>query len=134
MNILLDTNIFLWIAGNDDYLPTAAKKLIEEPSNQIYLSSVSAWEIAIKWSKGRLGLPEQPRTLIENIADTAGFVKVSVNFSDAHVVSELPVFEDHKDPFDRLLIAQAMNRGLSLMTSDKKFKQYDIDILLYGKK
>lgn len=134
MNILLDTNIFLRIAGNDDYLPTAAKKLIEEPSNQIYLSSVSAWEIAIKWSKGRLGLPEQPRTLIENIADAAGFVKVSVNFSDAHVVSELPVFEDHKDPFDRLLIAQAMNRGLSLMTSDKKFKQYDIDILLYGKK
>ncbi len=134
MNILLDTNIFLWIAGNDDYLPTAAKKLIEEPSNQIYLSSVSAWEIAIKWSKGRLGLPEQPRTLIENIADTAGLVKVSVNFSDVHVVSELPVFEDHKDPFDRLLIAQAMNRGLSLMTSDKKFKQYDIDILLYGKK
>lgn len=134
MNILLDTNIFLWIAGNDDYLPTAAKKLIEESSNQIYLSSVSAWEIAIKWSKGRLGLPEKPHTLIENIIDTAGFVKVSVNFSDAHLVSELPVFENHKDPFDRLLIAQAINRGFSLMTSDKKFKQYDIDILLYGKK
>ena len=134
MNILIDTNIFLWVAGNKNYLTTTAQKLIEEPSNEIYLSSVSAWEIAIKWSKGRLDLPEKPHTLIENIIETAGFFKISVTFSDAHIVSELPIFGNHKDPFDRLLAAQAINRGFSLMTADKKFKKYDLDVLLYSKK
>lgn len=60
-------------------------------------------------------------------------MQLSMTFADSYLVSQLPV-GDHKDPFDRLLVVQAMNRGLSLMTSDKKFKQYDIDTLLYGKK
>lgn len=133
MNILIDTHILLWASGIDGFLSDEAAKIIEAEENTVYVSAVSAWEICIKWSIGRLDLPQKPVKLIKNILDKSELIQLPVTFSDSYAISELPV-ADHKDPFDRLLIAQAMNRGFSLMTSDKKLEQYDIEILLYSKK
>jgi len=135
VNILIDTNIFLWASGIDGFLSDEGVKLIQNKDNSVYVSAVSVWEISIKWSIGRLDLPENPPELIRNILERSEpeFIQLPVAFSDSYLVSQLPV-GDHKDPFDRLLVAQALNRGFSLMTSDKKFKQYDIDTLLYFKK
>lgn len=133
MNILIDTHIFLWASGIDGYLSDKGSQIIDDPNNSVYISAVSVWEICIKWSIDRLDLPQEPVELIKNVLKESELIQVPVTFSDSYVVTQLPL-DDHKDPFDRLLAAQAINRGFSIMTADKKFKKYDLDILFYSKK
>lgn len=129
MTILLDTNIFLWAAGIEKRLPEKAQQLFADPDSSLYFSSASSWEIAIKWSKGRLRLPLAPSLFIESVIGAAGLTKLSISVETAYAVADLPN-GDHKDLFDRLLVAQAREHDMKLMTADAKLKQYDVDLIL----
>ena len=127
MSILIDTNVFLWAAGVGGRLSESAKMLLRDPELPIFFSAASAWEIAIKWSKGRLDLPARPAEVIKNVIAVSGLSQLAVNLSDAAAVAELPFH--HKDPFDRLLVAQARGNGLRLMTADPILEKYDVDVI-----
>lgn len=127
MSILIDTHVFLWAAGIGSRLSESAKRLLEDPDEPVLLSAASAWEIAIKWSKGRLTLPVSPDDLIANVLSRAGISQLAVSIRDACAVGDLPLH--HKDPFDRLLVAQARGNGLRLMTADPILEKYDVDLI-----
>ncbi|MFN2413261.1 MAG: type II toxin-antitoxin system VapC family toxin [Pyrinomonadaceae bacterium] len=128
MKILLDTNVFLWAAGIDGNLSETATAILRDPDVPIVISAVTAWEIAIKWSKGRLTLPEKPVELIRHVISAAGLLQLPVTLEDACKVAELARY--HNDPFDRLLVVQAQSNGLSLMTADPELERYEVDVVL----
>jgi PIN domain nuclease of toxin-antitoxin system len=127
LSILIDTNVFLWAAGVGGRLSDSAKSLLTDSGQPVFFSAASAWEIAIKWSKGRLTLPATPSEVINNVVSSAGMTQLSVTLKDATAVAELPFH--HKDPFDRLLVAQARSHGLKLMTADEILEKYDVDVI-----
>lgn len=127
MSILIDTHVFLWAAGVGGRLSDSAKTLLSESGQPIFFSAASAWEIAIKWSKGRLTLPVTPTEFINSVVSAAGMSQLSVTLRDASTVAELPFH--HRDPFDRLLVAQARLHGLKLMTADEILEKYDVDVI-----
>ena len=127
MSILIDTHVFLWAGGIDGRLARGARELLEDPAIPIFFSAASAWEIAIKWSKGRLDLPVEPVELVRETVAAAGITPLTVSMRDACSVGNLPFH--HKDPFDRLLVAQAKNNGLRLMTADPVLEKYDVDVI-----
>ena len=127
MSILIDTHVFLWGAGGGELLSASAREILDDPEIPIFLSVASAWEIAIKWSKGRLILPELPAEVIRNAVATSGMSQLAITMKDALAVSDLPFH--HKDPFDRVLIAQARNHGLRLMTANPILEKYDVDVI-----
>ncbi len=127
MSILIDTHVFLWAAGVGGRLSESAEKLLKEPGQPVFLSAASAWEIAIKWSKGRLTLPASPSEVVNNVVAAAGITQLSVTFRDACAVADLPFH--HKDPFDRLLVSQARTHGLRIMTADPILERYDVDVI-----
>lgn len=134
MSVLIDTHIFLWAAGIRGNLSEKAIGILEDQDVPIFFSAVSAWEIAVKWSKGRLSLPERPTEFIGNVIAAAGLLHLPITIDDACSVADLPVLPHHKDPFDRLLVAQARASGLRLMTADPMLKQYDIDVIVCNRK
>ncbi|MEP6787664.1 MAG: type II toxin-antitoxin system VapC family toxin [Acidobacteriota bacterium] len=125
MSILLDTNVFLLAAGG--LLSENAKTLLDDSDQHIFLSAVSAWEIAVKWSMGRLTLPASPTEFVNSVISAAGLSQLSISIRDSCAAAELPFH--HKDPFDRLLVAQARNHGLQLMTADPILEKYDVDVI-----
>ena len=127
MSILVDTNVFLWAAGVETRLSDEAKTLLEEAATPIFFSAASAWEIVLKWSKGRLDLPVTPRELIKSVLHASGLSQLPIVMRDALEVAELPYH--HRDPFDRLLVAQARTNGLRLMTADPILERYDVDVI-----
>ena len=127
MSILIDTHVFLWAGGVGGRLSSGAVKLLEDPDLPLFFSAASAWEIAIKWSKGRLDLPGPPAEVTENISSAGGLTLLSITHADALAVAELPLH--HKDPFDRLLVAQARRHGLRLMTANPILEKYDVDVI-----
>ena len=127
MSILIDTHVFLWGAGIGKRLSDGARELLDDPGTPIFFSVASGWEIAIKWSKGRLDLPEHPSDVVRNALSVSGISQLVVTIRDAMAVADLPFH--HKDPFDRLLIAQARNNGLRVMTADPILEKYDVDVI-----
>jgi len=127
MSILLDTHVFLWAAGVDGRLSKSSRELLEDADEPIFLSAASAWEIAVKWAHGRLTLPGKPSEVVNDIVSAAGLSKLPVSLNDACVVAELPIH--HKDPFDRLLVAQARTNRLRLMTANPILEKYDVDVI-----
>ncbi|MBX7236466.1 MAG: type II toxin-antitoxin system VapC family toxin [Caldilineales bacterium] len=127
MRALLDTHTFLWWNLDDPSLSTAAKDFIGDGQNEILLSAASAWEIAIKYAKGRLSLPELPERYIANRITHYSFQPLPIQLSHALRVASLPLI--HHDPFDRLLIAQSQMENLPLLTSDPEIAKYDVDII-----
>lgn len=127
MKILLDTHTFLWFIAGDTQLDNYARQVIEDINNERYLSVVSVWEITIKSSLGRLGVPMPPSTLIrEHVwANAIDLLAIAPEHFDA--LHELPYH--HNDPFDRLLIAQASQEGLILVTKDKVFGDYNVQVM-----
>ncbi|HEY2846492.1 MAG TPA: type II toxin-antitoxin system VapC family toxin, partial [Pyrinomonadaceae bacterium] len=92
-----------------------------------FLSSISALELAIKWSIRKLSLPKTPSEFVADFLSESGVSQLAVSIRDAVAVEELPLF--HKDPFDRVLVAQARNHGLRLMTADPVLEKYDVDVI-----
>ena len=123
MRLLLDTCTFLWLAGGASLTPAAASA-IRDPANEVYLSAVSVWEIATKHRAGRLPLPESPDRLIPAERQLRGVASLAFDEESALQVLRLPAL--HRDPFDRMLIAQGRRERLAIVTNDPLFKQYDV--------
>ena len=122
MKLLLDTCTFLWIVGGGRELPARVRDLYASPDNETYLSAVSAWEIAVKHAGGRLPLPEAPERLVPDELDRRGIMTLPFDEESALHVSRLPVL--HRDPFDRMIVSQAIVHGLVIVTPDRLVAQY----------
>jgi PIN domain nuclease of toxin-antitoxin system len=127
MRILLDTHAFLWFIAGDAQLDVYARQLIEEPGNERYLSVASIWEITIKSSLGRLTVPTPPSTLIREYVWANAIDLLAIIPEHFDTLHTLPYH--HKDPFDRLLIAQAMHEELFLVTKDQAFNAYNVQVV-----
>ena len=124
MNYLLDTHVFLWFASDDIKLSPAAKEIIENGKNKIYLSAASVWELSIKIIIGKLKLKKDlSKFIAENIAEY-GYIPITVTIPHALAVAKLP--EIHKDPFDRMLVAQASVEKMKIITSDDYICKYNV--------
>ena len=119
MNLLLDTHLLLWAATSG--LPAKAKTLVTDTQNALYFSAASIWEVAIKASLGRDDFRADPHILRRGLLDN-GYIEVPITSEHAAAVSALPNL--HKDPFDRILVAQAQNEGLVLLTADTMVAAY----------
>jgi PIN domain nuclease of toxin-antitoxin system len=127
MRILLDTHVFLWWLLDKSELTENARNVIQNSENEIYVSAVSCWEIAIKAGLGRLELPRNPETFISEQLAMNCFESLPVQVSHALAVYQLPAL--HQDPFDRLLVAQAKKEKLALLTGNPLIARYDVDVV-----
>jgi PIN domain nuclease of toxin-antitoxin system len=118
VNLLLDTHVFIWSVDDDPKLSAAAWSMIEE-ADAVYVSSASIWEATIKYQLGKLKVT--PDRLIDAVAPS-GFLELSISLRHAAAVARLPPI--HRDPFDRLLLAQAISEPLYFLTADDKLPQY----------
>jgi len=116
MKLLLDTCTFLWIAGDAPPLSTRARALFRAADNQVYLSAASAWEIAVKHGLGRLPLPAPPERFVREMREAHGIAPLPIDEDSALHLSRLP--DLHRDPFDRMLVSQAIVHGLTILTPD----------------
>lgn len=121
MKLLLDTHLLLWAAGEPGKLPRAAKKLLSDPNNDLLFSAASLWEITIKRSLGRSDFRVEPRLLRRGLLDN-GYLELPITSEHALATEALPSV--HKDPFDRILVAQAMVEGITLLTVDSLVAKY----------
>lgn len=121
MKLLLDTHLLLWAAGYPDRLSHAARALIEAPENELIFSAASIWEIAIKRGLGRADFHVDSRVLRRCLQDN-GYGELPITSEHAVAIDSLPLI--HKDPFDRILIAQAIVEGIALLTTDLLVAKY----------
>jgi len=121
MMLLVDTHLLLWAAGNPKQLSRKARRLLDDRGNQLHFSAASTWEIAIKSSLGRSDFQVEPRRLRRGLIDN-GWIELLI--TSEHTIGTLDLPALHKDPFDRLLLAQARAEGLVLVTSDEQVAQY----------
>jgi PIN domain nuclease of toxin-antitoxin system len=130
MKILLDTHALLWFIEGDSQLSQNAKKLIEDPENEVYISYISFFEISIKLKIGKLQLLKSLRGIYDD-ALNAGIELLDLEFEHIESYQSVPLIADHRDPFDRILIATALHENLSIITIDEKFENYKhiIDII-----
>lgn len=123
MIVLLDTHALIWSIEDSPRLSAAARAIIEDTGNVVLASATSAWEISIKKALGRLAAPDDLEAAIE----AAGFTKRTITFADAHRVSALPAL--HNDPFDRMLVAQALVDGVPMISCDPLVARYPVQII-----
>lgn len=126
MKILLDTHILLWWLADDQRLPSQAASAIADRDTEVVVSAASAWEISIKQAAGRLDAPED---LLDAV--TANDFR-TVAITAAHAVASGRLPPHHSDPFDRMLIAQAQIEGFIVVSVDKRFSDYDVELLALG--
>jgi PIN domain nuclease of toxin-antitoxin system len=121
MKLLLDTHLLLWAAGMPDRLPAEARKLMDDPENELFFSAASLWEIAIKQGLARNDFKADARLLRRGLFDN-GYSELPVASEHAVAIDSLPPI--HKDPFDRMLVAQATVEGITLLTADAMVARY----------
>ena len=126
MKLLLDTHVFLWFMTGDERLSSRARRAIENIESELFLSVASVWEMAIKASLGRLILPVPVTEYVAEKLDN-GFRILSVEWTHASAVEKLPFH--HRDPFDRLLVAQAIAEDIPIITADPIFHVYKANIV-----
>jgi len=124
LRILLDTQAWLRTVSAPERLSAHARSLIEGREHELCLSAASAWEIAIKYSQGKLRLPDQPLKYVPSRLEQFGILSLAIDQAHVLHVSTLPLH--HRDPFDRILIAQAQLEHLPILTSDPVFAAYDV--------
>jgi len=127
MRILLDTQCFLWWLSEPDRLNDLAAACIKDKSNTILFSAASSWEIAIKYALGKLFLPDPPESFVPQRLVRDRIQSLPVEHSHALHVASLP--HHHRDPFDRLLIAQAQVEGIPILTADPQLDLYEVQII-----
>ena len=127
MRALLDTHALLWWLVDSDRLSDRARAVIADAATELYWSAASSWEIAIKTGLGRLSLPEPPRSLIPKVMREQALRPLEVTHAHALAVAELP--DHHRDPFDRLLVAQSRLEKLPIVSADRIFERYDAERL-----
>jgi PIN domain nuclease of toxin-antitoxin system len=121
MKLLLDTHLLLWAAGQPERLPAAARALLEDQRNELVFSPASLWEVAIKSGLGRDDFQVDARLLRRGLLDN-GYQELPISSEHAVAIDGLPPL--HRDPFDRLLVAQSMVEGILLLTADEQVSQY----------
>jgi PIN domain nuclease of toxin-antitoxin system len=126
MQLLLDTHVFLWLLAEPERLGDHMSTL-EDAGSQLLLSAASSWEIAIKAQVGRLKLPDDPRRYVPDRMRAIGAHPLPVEHSHALAVAGLPPL--HRDPFDRLLVAQARELQLRIVTADEQITRYEVETL-----
>jgi PIN domain nuclease of toxin-antitoxin system len=124
LKLLLDTCTFLWIITEAPQLSFEALDLFTEPDNEVFLSSVSTWEIAVKHAMGRLPLRESPAEFVPAMRESHGIEPLSLDEQSTLYVGRLPTH--HRDPFDRMLICQAIVHDLVILTPDKDIREYPV--------
>ena len=124
MRLLLDTATFLWLAADSPKLSDPARELFERPDNEVFLSSVSAWEIAVKHALGNLPLPDPPEVFVPKTREEMLVRSLPLDETATLYLPKLPTH--HRDPFDRMLICQAIAEGLILVTSDPAIARYPV--------
>ncbi len=127
MKALLDTHTFLWWNMDDSRLSQTARDLIADGGNELFLSVASAWEIAIKAARGSLILPEPPEQYVPSRLQRHQIAPLRIQLSHALRVYNLPPI--HRDPFDRLLIAQSQQEDLPILTADSEIVRYDVRVI-----
>jgi PIN domain nuclease of toxin-antitoxin system len=127
VTVLLDTHVWLWMLTAPDRLTTAARELIEDTNTVLLLSAASTWEIAIKYALGRLPIPEPPERYVPERMRTSGVDGLPIEHAHTLRVSALEAH--HRDPFDRLLIAQSQLERVPLLTADRIFTRYGVETI-----
>ncbi|MGB3402464.1 MAG: type II toxin-antitoxin system VapC family toxin [Microcoleaceae cyanobacterium] len=127
MRILLDTHIFLWFISKDPRLSVNLREAICDLDNEVYLSVVSIWECIIKYQLGKLPLPESPEIYLPKQRDRHQFSSLSLDESSVAQLVQLPLL--HRDPFDRILICQALQNNLTIATVDLAIRAYSVNVI-----
>lgn len=127
MKLLLDTHIFLWYISGDERLPERFQTEIRLQENEVYLSVVSLWEIIVKYQLGKLQLPHSPETYIPEQREKHNIAIMILSEKDISELIQLPSI--HRDPFDRMLICQALSRNLKIVTVDGCIREYSVETL-----
>ena len=127
MRLLLDTHTFLWYISADPSLPAAFRTAIQDPANEVYLSVASVWEAVIKYNLGKLPLPAPPADYLPRQRDAHGIASLRVDEGAMVPLAALPLL--HRDPFDRLIVAQALQHGLTVVTVDPDVSAYPVPLL-----
>ena len=124
MRLLLDTCTFLWLVLDDPVIPAGVWELVRNPNNDLYLSVVAGWEMAIKYKAGKLALPEAPSVFVPEYRKKNNVLSLPLNEESVLQVSKLPEF--HSDPFDRMMVCQAIMHSLAIVTPDDMIRQYPV--------
>ena len=123
MNLLLDTHVLLWWLDDSHELSPSAREAITSGDNPVFVSAATIWEIVIKRALGKLDVPDE----LQEVLEQQPFRYLEINSTHAFQVGNLPMF--HRDPFDRLLVAQCQIEGLTIVTRDPDIKRYDVPII-----
>ena len=127
VRLLLDTCTFLWLAEGDARFSARSRELFQDPGNQVILSAASAWEISLKHQLGKLPLTQAPHLYIPQMRQLHQISTLGVDERDCWLAGGLPLL--HRDPFDRLLVGQALSQGLTLLTPDPLISQYAVPVI-----
>ncbi|MXW01895.1 MAG: type II toxin-antitoxin system VapC family toxin [Holophagales bacterium] len=126
MKLLLDTCVFLWWTLGSTRIPGEVRKLVADPANEVHVSAITAWELAVKHGLGKLELPAPPHVFVPTRREWYDFRSLPIDEASALQLPRLPPL--HGDPFDRLLICQAIEHGMTLLTPDHLISQYPVRI------
>ena len=124
MPYLLDTHTFLWMAGDPSALSANVREIVEEKNHHLYLSAASAWEIAMLQQLKRVELPDVPQRFIPEALQQLNILPIPIGFTTAISAATLPFI--HRDPFDRLIIAEALKEKMTVLTKDNLFESYGV--------
>lgn len=127
MRLLLDTQIFLWFIGGDPRLSVVVRDRVRAPENEVYLSAVSVWEAIVKYQLGKLPLPHSPEQYLSEQRERHQITSLALDEASVRLLAKLPAI--HRDPFDRMLICQALHHGLVMVTADATIASYPVTIL-----
>ncbi|MEJ7752997.1 MAG: type II toxin-antitoxin system VapC family toxin [Candidatus Limnocylindrales bacterium] len=127
MKLLLDTHVWIWLLADPDRLSRSAHAALVAADNQLYLSPASTWECSVKFTAGRLDLDGSPEALLQEAIVASGVLPLPIEHSHALQTARLPAH--HRDPFDRMLIAQAQVERMTLVSADEQLTRYDVEIL-----
>jgi PIN domain nuclease of toxin-antitoxin system len=127
MKILLDTHIFLWFISADNKLPIAIQNAVRNTDNEVYLSAISVWECIIKYQLGKLPLPESPEIYLPKQRNLHSILSLDLDEGSVAQLINLPPL--HNDPFDRILICQALQNGLTIATVDAAVRAYPVNTI-----
>ncbi len=127
MNLLLDSCVLIWLSQAPENISRRAKAAINDGANELWISHASIWEIHLKHLAGKLALPQAPRVWLTEQMAIWGAQAAAIDLESVHTTSELPLI--HKDPFDRLLVAQTRLLGAKLVSPDRVFEKYEAKVL-----
>jgi PIN domain nuclease of toxin-antitoxin system len=127
MRILLDTHIFLWFISGDRQLSDKIRDAIRDSDNEVYLSAISVWEVIVKYQLGKLSLPESPEIYLPKQRDLHQITSLPFDEMSVIQLAKLPPL--HRDPFDRMLVCQALQHNLTIATVDPVVRAYPVNVI-----